>query len=491
MERAEGRRCRRCQALLRRGNLSYHCAPCARATAREGTWARLPGDFYRRPDVVTALKEYDLGTFFKIARAVLSLTQDEFGLLIGVTQSRVCKVENGGLRLRDIATVAHIAATLATPPHLLGFVPDPTSIDSEPHDQAVSWLQRRDFIAAVTSIALGAEAMSSLHDRLSALVPDVHADPLPHVGLGDVERIEATTDAFRDWDHRWGGALCRPAIVAQLKWVITTGKKAVIASDDVRRRLLVATADLAQVAAFVHFDVEHHNEARRLWMVALDASREAGKLDLAGSVLVDLADQALHLDRPDEALRLVRLAQVTTADRDQSATDRAQSRYAGHEAWCHAATGHRQACERALGEAEEHFASVGDDDPPPWFGHWDRQAMAGLSGHVYHVLADHVPAAAGKAEPLLREAVEGGSAGFARRRTRRLIALSATYFQQGDGIGEGIHLGRQALSGVDGLKSPRTLVRLRQLDKAAARFNDQPDVPEFREELRLAITGTD
>src|SRR5262249_14947380 len=139
-------------------------------------------------------------------------------------------------------------------------------------------------------------------------------DPPRRVGLADVDRIEATSRAFRDWDNRWGGGLSRAAVIAQLQWVIATGRSAVCDSQEVRDRLLVATADLASVAAWTSYDIEHHDDARRLWMMALDAAKEADNVDLVGSILRQLAHQALHLDRPDEGLRLVRLAYATTAD---------------------------------------------------------------------------------------------------------------------------------------------------------------------------------
>jgi hypothetical protein len=42
-------------------------------------------------------------------------------------------------------------------------------------------------------------------------------------------------------------------------------------------------------------------------MIGLDAARESGNVDLVGAILRQLAHQALHLRRPDEALRLVRM----------------------------------------------------------------------------------------------------------------------------------------------------------------------------------------
>jgi transcriptional regulator with XRE-family HTH domain len=118
MSHVSRRRCVRCQAVLRRTNDGDLCSPCARA-ARVSV-PTLPAGFYTNPDVVAALADYEFGRFFRIARTNLRMTQEQFGLLVGLAQSRICKIENG-IRLRDIESVARFASVLGTPPDLLGF----------------------------------------------------------------------------------------------------------------------------------------------------------------------------------------------------------------------------------------------------------------------------------------------------------------------------------------------------------------------------------
>ncbi|HEX6073937.1 MAG TPA: helix-turn-helix transcriptional regulator, partial [Micromonosporaceae bacterium] len=350
--------------------------------------AVLSPDFYEQPAVVSALARYDFGDFFKKVRRELGLTQEEFGFLISVAQSRICKIEKGLSRLRDVEAVARVATALDIPAGLLGFVTeDLVTLEAGRGDEAVSWLDRRDFISAVTATALGAGVEHSVHERLAALIPAIQVKPSRRVGQADVERIEATTRAFRDWGHRWGGGgLAVATVVAQLRWVLATAHHAVVASEPIRRRLLVATADLAHLGAWTSYDVEQHEDARRLWMVALDAAQEARNPGLVGAVLRGLADQALHLKRPDEALRLVRLAYAMTVDQDHETPELALSENAAYEAWCHAAAGNRRPCERALGKAEDHFDKTRDDDTPPWLEHFDYAELTAVRGHAYHVL---------------------------------------------------------------------------------------------------------
>ena len=222
-------------------------------------------------------------------------------------------------------------------------------------------------------------------------------------------------------------------------------------------------------------------------MLAVDASREAGNVGLVGAILRQLAHQALHLNRPDEGLRLVRLAYATTVDPDYQAPELALAETLAYEAWCHAATGSLGPCRRAIGKAEDHFANSRDYAAPPWLAHFDEVELCALRGHTLHVLAKRVPAMAVEAEPWLRRAVDQRDAQYARSKTLNLIALSATYFQRGDGLEEGVRVGHQALDGTSALNSPRALTRLHELDRAAAPFTRESGVSELRERLRLVL----
>jgi 8-oxo-dGTP pyrophosphatase MutT (NUDIX family) len=122
--------CARCGAVLRRGNDGVWCSPCARVAVPE-----LSSGFYEDPAVVDVLAAHEFGPFFRLARADLGLTQEQFGLLVGLPQSRVCKVENGAVRLRDIGAVTRVASALCIPPALLGFREPLERVVSRPLDK--------------------------------------------------------------------------------------------------------------------------------------------------------------------------------------------------------------------------------------------------------------------------------------------------------------------------------------------------------------------
>src|SRR6185437_5545297 len=185
------------------------------------------------------------------------------------------------------------------------------------------------------------------------------ASATTRIGLADVEAIEQATAVFRQSDFSQGGGVCRPMAVAKLRSVLALHHAA--CDSAVRGRLMVATADLGMVAAWASYDAERHNDARRLWMIALSVARQADHpraTDLTADLLLDMAHQALHLRRPHEALSLVQLGYGVAASRTHPVSACTASYLASNQAWCHAAQGDAQACDRALGQAIEHFSQA-------------------------------------------------------------------------------------------------------------------------------------
>src|SRR5262249_39818359 len=111
-------RCRSCLAMLRRRHTSALCDPCARAAHSFGR-CPVPDGFYDTPELRVALAEYDFGLVFRAVRLAGALSQEELGLLVGLSQPRVSAVECGAHRLRDVALIARVARALGIPARLL------------------------------------------------------------------------------------------------------------------------------------------------------------------------------------------------------------------------------------------------------------------------------------------------------------------------------------------------------------------------------------
>lgn len=104
------------------------------------------------------LAAYDFGYLFRAVRRTAGLTQVELGEVLGMEQDRISRVERGERGLRDIETIARTATRLGIPPKLLGFHPNPVTVDNSETgeiDQGVDWVHRRDFSLTATATLLG------------------------------------------------------------------------------------------------------------------------------------------------------------------------------------------------------------------------------------------------------------------------------------------------------------------------------------------------
>ncbi|MGH3898226.1 MAG: hypothetical protein ACRDTA_08210 [Pseudonocardiaceae bacterium] len=101
-----------------------------------------------------------------------------------------------------------------------------------------------------------------------------HADPTGtrHVGVSDVAAIEQATAAFSNQDFATGSGPVRDVAVAQLRSVLPLLDAQM--TPEVRPRLYLATARLTTQAGWMSFQVNQHDAARRLWMIALDITRD-------------------------------------------------------------------------------------------------------------------------------------------------------------------------------------------------------------------------
>jgi transcriptional regulator with XRE-family HTH domain len=268
--------CPRCGAGLRlaRPRGQAWCDPCRRA----GPDPRrdLPPGFYFQDSIAAALADYDFATVFRRVRAITGWSQQTLAALVGLDQGRISAIERGVRRLRDVAVVAQVTTALWIPPVLLGFGDPGTTVGVAGIQgrKVVSWVERRDFVQQVAALTLGMTGATGLDiDRLTALLPQVDPTGTRHIGVLDVEAIEQATAAFSDQDFATGAGPVRDLAVAQLRSVLPLLGAQV--TPEVRPRLYLATARLATQAGWMSFEVNQHEAARQLWMIALDVARDA------------------------------------------------------------------------------------------------------------------------------------------------------------------------------------------------------------------------
>ncbi len=434
--------------------------------------------------IAAALADYDWGTVFRRVRMATQWSQQSLGELVGLDQPRISLIERGIRRLRDVALVAQVATALCIPASLLGFG---TTVSTAGGDEQklVRWVDRRDFVQQVATLALGAAGIAALDiDRLTALLP--HADPTGtrHVGASDVAVIEQATTAFMSQDFATGAGPIRDLAVAQLRAVLPLLDAE--STPEVKSRLLVATTELATMAGWMSFEVNEHEAARRLWMIGLNIARSTDhprSNDLTAFLLDDMAQQALHLNRPDEALRLIYLGPVTaTGSHPVSAATNCL--LATTEARTHAAKQDTAGCDRALGQVSGHFSDIDPVTTPPLAAFIGEAAISRLQGAARYTLAlaNHDSRAAGQAASLLRTAVDHLGADYGRLRATALTDLAGAHAIAGD-ADTAVALGHQAIDAVTALHSLRAYDRLRVLNTALQSLHTSTGVAELRERL--------
>lgn len=482
-----GRRCRFCGTRLPAGVHDPLCGSCARAA---GFRRPIPEGFYESVELRIALARYDFAVVFAAVRAQTGLSQTQLASLLGLSQSRVSAIERRERRLTHVRVAARLATALGIPAWLLGFPDDPhTDLVGTVAAAEVSWLERRDFLALVTAATLG----SSLHPelaRLGALLPD-QVEPVtrPRIGMADVDAIEAITDGFRRSDFALGGGLCRAAAITQLHQVRQL--EVALCAPEVRTRLMVAIAELASMAGWMAYDVDDHDAARRLWTYSLDTARRADDhpraADLTVDVLLDMAHQALHLERAEDALRLVQLASATAANRKHPVSTITQGYISAVLGWCRAALGEAEPTHRAMGQAQDTYAAADPATTPPWAWFVTTAEITAQEGHSLYLLSLTRPEFAPDAIAKLTTAAARYGPDYERSRAMILAPLASAQFQAGD-VAAAVVTGYEAVDTIAGLSSTRGYTRLRVLDTVATPHSHQPEVGDLREHIRTALT---
>lgn len=474
--------CPDCGAQLRRGRpAGEYCDPCQRAGLR----IVLPEAFYERPRLAAALAEFDFGVVFRAVRAEMQWSQQTLGEFLGLPQGRISDIENGKRPLLDLRVVVPVVNKLRIPAGKLGFAHGTTLSQKMSTGQKGSGVnRRRDFVQHVATLTVGAGVSGLDVDRLIALLPDAEPTGTRRVGLADVETIEQATAEFKRQDFAQGSGRLRDVALTHLRATLPLLNAQV--TPDVRPRLFLATADLATQAGWMSYDGAQHDDARSLWTIALELARGADHpqaSDLMVYLLADMALQAVQLSRPDEALRLVRLGH-TVAVSPHPVSASTLSLLTNVEARTYAAHGNSGACDRALGEALDHFAAIDPATAPPWTAYLGRTGVSSHQGSACYLLARHgrEPQIASRAVPLLRQAVDGFGPDYAAFRALYLPDLAGAHALTGD-IDTAVSLGHQAVDAITALHSAQAYERLRMLNTTLEPLHTSAGVAELRERL--------
>ncbi|MEV6421728.1 Tat pathway signal protein [Streptomyces sp. NPDC051662] len=288
----------------------------------------------------------------------------------------------------------------------------------------------------------------------------------------DVEDVHEAADFFSRRDQKRGGRVGRAALVAYLRTDVADLLNGRFPTEDIRRSMTSAAAELSYLAGWTAFDAGEHPVAQSWLTVATNLAEEAGDAPLAGHTLRAMAHQAVDLGQPYEA---VRLAEASLSNRRYSqACWRERSLLGVVHARGLAAAGDRKRAAAALFRAESDLgrASEGDQEPNRVF-FFGEASLAHETGAALRDLGDLKGA-----EKQFLHSARTRRAQFARTHSVTLGYLGAVQAQQGHlDIACGTwHQALDAMSGVQSARARETVVQMRRaLSPFRGRVGGQAD----------------
>lgn len=378
-----------------------------------------------------------------------------------------------------------------TPDRTVAFLTEFTGMDL--------MLNRRGLVGAGAALAAGSALSTAMYEWLhtdpilSAEAPvldhPTNADPAGFdryeaapIGAEEIEALERSVEVFRAWDAARGGGLQRKAVVGQLNEV--GGMLAYRHPPHLQRRLWGVAANLAVLAGWMSHDVGLEPTAQKYFLIAAHAAREGGDRPRASEALSRAARQMIHINRPGEALDLMKLAQSGAGP---DTLPRTRSMFHTIEAWALAAEGKGQAVRRTLGKAEDLFAAdKGDVPPPSWMQLFNEADLYGMQGLAYRTLAEHEPGAAAQARYFADRAIALRGDPQQRSKIFDYLSVASAGFIEG-APDRGEHYARLALASMGANSSLRTWDRLADMYRLTARYASDPKISALREEIKQAL----
>jgi DNA-binding XRE family transcriptional regulator len=451
--------------------------------------------FYTRRWVRRDLARQEFGRLFRAVRWRTGLSQEALGQLVGLSRTRITDAERrkGASRSRftNWETICRIGAGLSIPTDLLAGY----SLTPGREREAEDWMDRRTFhntILAAIFGGIGASAAAD-EDRLRSILPSPGSEPTPRrIGTNEVNAIRAATTGYRSSHFQYGGGLMRAAAVAQLDYVLKL--RGAQSSDSVRSDLAFATAELSNTAAWMSFTANRHEDARRLWAIALNGARESGhpqSADLMVETLMNAAVQSLHLGKPDEVVSLAKYASslMTTPGAAPVSAPTRHYTYT-HLAHAYARMGDASSCRASLDQSEQALDNADTGPLPAWTSYVSEGSRYLQNGISLTLLARKDQSHAVNAVDHLRRSLSFYSP--ERQACDRALALSSlasAYVHVGD-LGSAVSTGHEAVTLVSGTSSIEPHPALEMLQQLLVAHANSPDVAHLRHDIRELVSPT-
>jgi len=335
-------------------------------------------EFWRREDVIEALRIRDACALIRLARRYTDLTQQELAEITGLTQPMISLIERGKTRRlgRERQQRAlhglEARATLLPPMEEWG--------DSQAMAALEAVSGEGPNRAGVNAAQISAYVM--LWARAASAPPAPPRKTAP-VTPAMVAALEDVTEALRRADAAHGSAGLAPFAAAQL----TAAQRMLAAAGEegVRRRLYRAAADLAGLAGWLAVDAGDYDRARPLFAAALRSAHQAGDVVLGAGIASSVAVQSYSLGQGLQAALIARTALERTVSR---ATPLVRAMLHTRVARGHAVDGDRLPALRALENAREAFEQGPSDEDPSWLYWMSPGEMHGQAAAVHLSLGE-------------------------------------------------------------------------------------------------------
>jgi transcriptional regulator with XRE-family HTH domain len=457
-----------------------------------------------RQDVLDACAQRDLGTVIAVLGAH-GLTQGQLAALTGIPQGRLSEYKTGKRTAEDLSTFRKFADGIGMPAaarQALGLAAGQPGPEvgaglqrSRPApaldvgleypgtpgqaSENVSSLWRADLAGqgALNQVRIDPAAWNDA--SLRWLVdpvgqPDTGLAGEVRVGIGDVQRFQATVELFGQLDDRFGGGHARDSLICYLAGDgdrLLRGRY----TGDVGSALFSAVAEATLLAAWMSYDsVPRSALAQRYFIQALGLAQAAGDRLLGASILDAMSHQATYTGRFREAASLARAARTGTSG---IATATLTAHFHTMEARALARLGDARACERALAEAVTQFERRRPDDDPAWFRYFDEAELAAEFGHCMRDIG-RAADATGYAS---RSVGAAGDAVFVRSDFFATMVLADAQLAGGE-VERACQTALIALTAGEQIRSGRCVNYLREFHQHLARIGNATAVMGFRQQ---------
>jgi hypothetical protein len=255
------------------------------------------------------------------------------------------------------------------------------------------------YVAALCAVLGGTEAELGFTHQTSPVANDTNsALRLPDGAQADtdyIESLDALIKRLAELDGMHGGADVAPIALRcfrRAQRVLGEGRY----PHSLERDLEAVTAELGELAGWLLFDAERHDESRLVNTEALTLARIAGDMSIEWFVLTNQAHASVHTGRHREALRISK--DMTC---DKNLPGRVRALFDVRAARALAGLGDGATALRTFDRARSRFLDGTTARDPAWSWWFDERELAGHEGMIHAVLGNHR-----RALPNLEMAVE-------------------------------------------------------------------------------------